>query len=152
MKELVLGVLTNLPFISALIAMLLAQSIKVLYYLIVEGQLNFARFVEQGGMPSSHSAMVAGLTTMVGLTSGWNSVWFAISCIFSIVVMYDAAGIRRAAGKQAIILNKIVEDIYATGKISNERLQELLGHTPLEVLVGAILGVICSLMIYLTVI
>jgi len=151
MAELIFGVITNLPLISALAAMFLAQLVKVIYYFMAEKEWEIGRFFEAGGMPSSHSAMVCALTTMIGLTSGWNSIWFAISVVFSIIVMYDAAGVRRAAGKQALILNKIVEDIYATGKVSKDKLKELMGHTPLEVLFGALLGIINSIMIYLIV-
>lgn len=152
MQKFIIGVLSNVPLISALIAMFTAQFIKVIFYLIVEKEFNPTRFFEPGGMPSSHSALVCALATMIGLTSGWNTYYFAIAVVFSIIVMYDAAGVRRAAGKQALILNKIVEDIYTTGKISEQRLQELMGHTPLEVVCGGIYGVLCSLLIYFTVV
>jgi acid phosphatase family membrane protein YuiD len=148
MGEFLIGLFTNLPLISALIGMFMAQLIKVVYYYIKDREWDPGRFFEAGGMPSSHSAMVCSLTMTVGLTSGWNSIWFAISLVFSIIVMYDAAGVRRAAGKQALILNRIVEDIYATGKVNEHRLQELMGHTPLEVIFGALIGIMNSLAIY----
>ena len=147
----IMGVLTNLTLISALVGMFVAQLIKIIFYLIIEGEVHISRFFEAGGMPSAHSALVCSLTTMIGLTSGWNSIWFAIAVVFSIIVMYDAAGVRRAAGKQALILNKIVEDVYATGKVSEHRLKELVGHTPLEVVVGALIGIINAIVIYLIV-
>ncbi|MFC1767791.1 divergent PAP2 family protein [Candidatus Margulisiibacteriota bacterium] len=146
--EFIIGIFTNLPLVSAVIAMFVAQLIKVPYYYIKDKDWDPGRFFETGGMPSSHSAMVCSLSMTIGLTSGWNSIWFAIAVVFSIIVMYDAAGVRRAAGKQALILNRIVEDIYATGKVSENRLQELMGHTPLEVVFGALLGVLNSVIIY----
>jgi len=148
-KDFVLAVLSNLPLMAALFSMFFTQFIKVLFYYAVEKEINIQRFFEAGGMPSSHSAMVCSLATMIGLTAGWSSTWFAIATVFSIIVMYDAAGVRRAAGKQALILNRIVEDIYTKGKISKERLKELMGHTPLEVFIGAVLGIINSIVIYL---
>ena len=93
-------------------------------------------------MPSSHSAVVTGLATMIGKSEGINSPIFALSVVFAFVVMYDAAGIRRAAGKQAKILNKIIETPGLTGIQVSEKLVEVLGHTPTQVLVGAIIGII----------
>lgn len=148
MIDFITEIFTNLPLVSALIAMFAAQFIKIIYYYFVDREIDLWHFLEAGGMPSSHSALVCALSTMVGLVNGWDSVLFAISLVLSIIVMYDAAGVRRAAGKQAIILNKIVEDIYTSGKVSEEKLKELMGHTPLEVMVGALLGVGISLYIY----
>ena len=96
-------------------------------------------------MPSSHSAIVMGLTTGIGRIDGLASPLFAIALIFSFVVMYDAAGVRRAAGRQAAILNRLVEDLVAMRGIREERLRELLGHTPVEVIVGAALGILVGL-------
>jgi acid phosphatase family membrane protein YuiD len=118
----------------------------VIYDLKVDRKLNLKRMVGSGGMPSSHSALVCSLTTIVGVRNGVESPLFAISLIFAAIVMYDAAGVRRAAGKQARILNQI---IMSEGKKINiqEKLIELIGHTPLEVIVGGIVGVIVSLML-----
>jgi len=103
------------------------------------GHPNFRRFVETGGMPSSHAASVAALTTTVAVTDGFMSSLFGVTLYFSLIVMYDAAGLRRAAGQQARLLNRIVAQ---HGDPQSERkLFELLGHTPLEVMVGALLGV-----------
>ena len=96
-------------------------------------------------MPSSHSAVVVALTTMIGKDVGIQSPLFGVSLIFSFVVMYDAAGIRRAAGKQAKLLNKIVETPGLTGVQVSEKLVEVLGHTPFQVLVGALIGLIVGL-------
>ncbi len=102
------------------------------------------RFVGAGGMPSSHSAFVMSLTSVLGKEFGWDDPMVALSLAFSLVVMYDAAGVRRAAGKQAQILNKIIDEMQKGNTISDEkeRLKELLGHTPVEVLAGGLLGLI----------
>jgi acid phosphatase family membrane protein YuiD len=92
-------------------------------------------------MPSSHSALVASLATAVGLKSGWDQPLTAVTLIFAVIVMYDAAGVRQAASRQAIILNKMLDELFEDGEIHQERLKELLGHTPVEVFVGAALGV-----------
>jgi len=102
---------------------------------------------ETGGMPSSHAAIVMGLTTAIGKYSGVATAQFAIALIFSFVVMYDAAGLRRAAGRQAAVLNRLVEDLVHMRGMQEQRLRELLGHTPVEVLVGAIIGVVVGLLI-----
>lgn len=98
-------------------------------------------------MPSSHSAVVTSLSTMIGKEYGIDSAIFAISLIFAFVVMYDAAGVRRAAGKQAKILNKIVETPGLTGVEVSERLVEVLGHTPIQVLVGALIGIVVGIIV-----
>lgn len=98
-------------------------------------------------MPSSHSAVVTSLATMVGKSYGIDSAIFAVSLIFAFVVMYDAAGIRRAAGKQAKILNKIVETPGLTGVEVSEKLVEVLGHTPIQVLVGAMIGIVVGIIV-----
>jgi acid phosphatase family membrane protein YuiD len=99
-----------------------------------------------GGMPSSHTAMVMGLTTSIGRFNGVTSPLFAVALIFSFVVMYDAAGVRRAAGRQAALLNRLVEDLFSQRGVKEEQLRELLGHTPVEVLAGAALGVAVGLL------
>jgi acid phosphatase family membrane protein YuiD len=95
-------------------------------------------------MPSSHAAGATCLATSIGFEYGFNSVYFALAASFAIVVMFDAQGVRHATGKQARILNKILEDIYWQGKIQENRLRELVGHTPVEVIVGFLLGVIIA--------
>jgi hypothetical protein len=120
----------------------LIQTFKVFYDLIKEKKLNFRRLVGAGGMPSSHSAIVMAITTLVGKYEGVDSSLFGVSLIFSLIVMYDAAGVRRAAGKQARILNKIIETPGLTTIQVNEKLAEALGHTPVQVFVGAAVGFI----------
>lgn len=123
------------------------QCFKVIYDLVTTKKFNFKRILGAGGMPSSHSAVVTSLATMVGKNYGTDSAMFAIAMIFALVVMYDAAGVRRAAGKQAQLLNKIVETPGLTGVQVTERLVEVLGHTPTQVIVGAIIGVIVGLIV-----
>lgn len=122
---------------------LLAQTIKFSLHLIFNKKIDFRLFTTTGGMPSAHSASVMGLSTMVGLILGFDSVEFAIALGYALVVMYDAAGVRRAAGKQAACLNRILDDFYKHEiQEIGGRLKELLGHTPLQVFWGAVLGVI----------
>jgi acid phosphatase family membrane protein YuiD len=110
------------------------------------GHWNLRRFVETGGMPSSHAASVAALSTSVGIQQGFGSLLFGVTLYFSLVVMYDAAGLRRAAGRQAVILNRLIEEHFKNPEKGTQKLMELLGHTPLEVLVGAVLGVASALL------
>ena len=120
------------------------QLFKLIYDLITTKKFNFKRILGAGGMPSSHSAVVTSLatTTMVGKATGFNGWEFALALTFSCVVMYDAAGIRRAAGKQAKLLNKIIETPGMTDVEVSEKLQEVLGHTPVQVFVGAFIGIV----------
>jgi acid phosphatase family membrane protein YuiD len=127
------------------VAWAIAQVLKVVVVSVRRGHLDLRVLADQGGMPSSHSAIVAALTTVVGRLNGVTSDVFAIALIFSVVVMYDAQGVRRAAGLQAAVLNRLVDDLMAHRAIHETRLRELIGHTPVEVLVGAALGVAVGL-------
>ncbi|HPR17319.1 MAG TPA: divergent PAP2 family protein [Candidatus Cloacimonadota bacterium] len=129
-----------------LVALISAQTLKVLLSLFKEKRINFHRFLDTGNMPSSHTASVVSLTTAVAFKEGIHSTYFVICLVLAIVVMYDATGVRRAAGKQAAVLNKIVENLRTKEGLSHleGNLKELLGHTPLEVLGGAILGVLVA--------
>ena len=121
------------------------QLFKLIYDLVTTKKFNFKRILGAGGMPSSHSAVVVALCTMIGKNYGINSAIFGLSVVFAFVVMYDAAGVRRAAGKQAKLLNKIVQTPGLTGVEVTEKLQEVLGHTPTQVFVGAFIGLIVGL-------
>lgn len=136
----------NRIFLTAALSWFIAQTIKVIHTFIVERRFDFTKFVSSGGMPSSHASFVMSLTTAIGLVHGWDSTYFAISLSVSLVIMYDAAGVRRAVGKQAIILNRMLEDMQHKKKkiITEQRLKELIGHTPVEVFAGAILGIIIA--------
>ena len=121
------------------------QTFKVIYDLVTTMKFNFKRIMGAGGMPSSHSAIVTGLATLIGKYEGVDTPIFALALIVAFVVMYDACGVRRAAGKQAALLNKIVETPGLSGVQVSERLVEVLGHTPTQVVVGALIGVIVGL-------
>jgi acid phosphatase family membrane protein YuiD len=138
-------ILDNQVLIAALLACFLAQGFKVIVELIKHRKINIRFLVTTGGMPSAHSALVGALATGIGQTAGWDSTEFAIACLFAVIVMYDAAGVRQAAGKQARILNQIIDEFFQDGKEFNEgRLKELLGHTPFQVFVGLALGIAFS--------
>lgn len=131
---------------AAFLAALIAQSIKVLTYIMTHRSINFKIFTTTGGMPSSHSAFVIALATSTGLIDGFASTTFALALGLALIVMYDAAGLRRAAGKMAAALNKIVDHVYNVP--TSEKLKELLGHTPVEVFIGAILGVFVGIFVH----
>lgn len=139
-------ILDNHTLIVALLACVLAQLLKLIVEIIRHGKVTFRTLVTTGGMPSAHSALVTALATGIGQTAGWESGDFAIASIFAIIVMYDAAGVRQAAGKQARILNQMVDELFSGdhAKFNEERLKELLGHTPFQVIVGSALGVAVS--------
>ena len=136
--------------LTALIAWFVAQTLKVIFVCIKHKKIDFRRFIGSGGMPSSHSSTVTSLCVAIGLKEGFESSVFAVSFIIALVVMYDAAGVRRAAGQQAKILNKIIEDWgKANYRDTEKKLKELLGHTPVEVFVGALLGIAIALVRHL---
>ena len=127
--------------INGIEAAIVAQLLKFIGHFLKTKKVDFQVLATTGGMPSSHTAGVISLSATVGFICGFDSVEFAIALGYSLVVMYDAAGLRRATGKIAACLNKMREDFYANGQLPTERLKELLGHTPLEVFVGALLGI-----------
>ena len=137
--------ITNKYIYIPLLVWFCIQTFKVIYDLVKTKKFNFKRIMGAGGMPSSHSAVVTSLATLIGKYEGVNTSIFAISLVFAMVVMYDAAGVRRAAGKQATLLNKIVETPGLSGVQVQERLVEVLGHTPLQVVVGAIIGIVVGI-------
>lgn len=132
--------------VTGLFSAFFAQVIKFCIFTIKTKKMNFKIFTTTGGMPSSHSAGVMGLSTSVGLIAGFDSLLFAIALGFSLVTMYDAAGVRRAAGKTAACLNRMMDDFYKHDvQAIGGKLKELLGHTPFEVIMGAIFGVVFSI-------
>lgn len=135
-------IVTNKYVYVTFLVWLCIQTFKVIYDLVTTKKFNFRRIMGAGGMPSSHSAVVACMATLIGRNEGFDSPIFGLSLLFAMVVMYDAAGVRRAAGKQAHLLNKIIETPGLTGVEVQERLVEVLGHTPLQVVVGAIIGIV----------
>ncbi len=135
------AVFQNHILIVALVACITAQLLKIPIDLIRYKKTSLRSLFSAGGMPSAHSALVGALATGVGQAKGWDSSEFAIACLFAVIVMYDAAGVRQAAGKQARILNQIIDDMFEEKEFSEERLKELLGHTPVQVFVGLSLGI-----------
>ena len=136
--------LNNRILIAALVAWAIAQAIKAILYTIVNREFKFERLVGSGGMPSSHAATVCALTTAVAMQFGLGSFEFAISFVLSFVVLHDARGVRQEAGKQAVTITAIVDHLLKEGKIlelPNWELKELIGHTPLQVLIGSIMGI-----------
>ncbi len=127
--------------INGIEAAVVAQLLKFIGHILTTKKIDFQVLATTGGMPSAHTAGVVSLSATVGFICGFDSVEFAIAIGYALVVMYDAAGLRRSTGKIAACLNKIRDDFYAHGQMPAERLKELLGHTPFEVFVGALLGI-----------
>src|SRR5580765_1694712 len=139
------GIYSNDILISACLAWVLAQFSKLLIVLLRERQFHLRYMTSAGGMPSSHSAVVVALATRIGMEEGVGSTAFAIAFVFAGVVLYDAAGIRRAVSIQARILNRMLEEVMEYQRFNEKRLLELLGHTPFEVFVGSLLGLLVAL-------
>jgi len=148
MRNFFLELYNNKILMATISAWLIAQTIKVVIGIFRKKKFDFRLFIGSGGMPSSHASGAACLATSVGLECGFSSVYFALAFAFAIVVMFDAQGVRRSTGKQASILNMIMDDIYWQGKIQGIRLRELIGHTPVEVIIGMLLGVMIALAFY----
>ncbi len=135
----------NPVFITALITWFVAQILKILYMVIIARTFDIRILVSAGGMPSSHSAMVTSMATATGKIEGWNSPITAIAFVFALIVMYDATGVRRSAGKHAEIINIIIKEFFQHKRIIKEdKLKELIGHTPIEVVIGGLLGIIIA--------
>ena len=136
--------LSNRALWVSIAAMFGVQLWKFISPLLFQHRFDPSRLWETGGMPSSHSALVTALAASVGMNSGFGSTSFAIAVALAIVVMYDAAGIRQAAGKQAQKINQIVNELLSGHPLNEEQLRELLGHTPLQVAVGAVIGALAG--------
>lgn len=153
--DFVTGLFTNEIFLTSGFAWLIAQIIKTLIDLGINKKVNFERLVGSGGMPSCHSATVCSLATISMLMYGSDSFEFAVTAMLAIIVMYDARGVRRETGTQAVVINEIMEYLsnptderWNDPEFSQEKLKELIGHTPLQVICGAILGIIIALISY----
>lgn len=145
----ILLIFQNPCLMPAMVGWGTAQILKVLLNLVLLRKLDVTRFVGAGGMPSAHSAFVTALSVSMGLNYGFDSAYFAIAAALATVVMYDAAGVRRAAGKQAAKINSIIRHLMEKSsdyQDTEKQLRELLGHTPLEVVAGALLGIIISIL------
>jgi len=139
------SLLTNKLLWIPLATWLLVQLFKLIVEIISakDRKINFKRIIGAGGMPSSHTACITSLATSIGMTQGFGSPLFALATVFCFIVMYDAAGVRRSAGKQAAVLNKMMEN---DGVNVQEKLVELLGHSPFEVFIGAIVGIVLGIL------
>ena len=128
-------------------AWVIAQAIKVVRSVLNRRRFNIRWIIDTGGMPSSHSSGTSAVATVVGFYSGFDSVLFLFALVFALLTMFDAASVRRSVGRQAVIMNRMIDEIYAQGKFSEQYLREFLGHTPVEVIAGAFLGVGISLLV-----
>jgi acid phosphatase/vanadium-dependent haloperoxidase len=139
--------LSNYPLMTAVLSWFVAQVLKTAIDAYFNKGINWERMTGSGGMPSSHSSTVVSLAVAIGVSYGVDSTLFALALIFAIVVMYDATGVRRETGKQAVILNRLLLDnpFSWTGEEIDKKLKEYVGHTPLQVLMGAILGMLIAL-------
>jgi|SRR3989339_84690 len=142
------SIFNNKILVITMVVWAIAQGIKVFVGVVREKKFNFKWFIGTGGMPSSHAAGATALAVSCGLQEGFSSVIFALAAVFAMVTMFDAQGVRRSAGQQAVILNQILEDIYLKGELENKRLLELIGHTPLQVIIGSILGMVLAIFFY----
>ncbi len=135
-------------FLAVFLSWFISQFAKIFQGLYTKKKpFNFRWLFDAGGMPSSHSATVSGLATVTGLYFGFDSVLFLVVLIFSIITMFDAAGVRRSVGRQAQTLNKMLDDLYEKGAVPEQRVKELLGHTPVEVFAGAFVGILISFLV-----
>src|SRR5438876_3570629 len=137
----------NRTLLAAFLAWAIAQVTKTVYELIKQRKLVVSRLVSSGGMPSSHSALVTGLATATGRLVGVGSVEFAVTVVLASIVMYDAAGVRRAVSIQARILNQMIDEAFQGHPFAEKRLRELIGHTPVQVIVGGLLGILIGLLV-----
>lgn len=138
----------NYIFGTTVAAWVIAQFIKVLLGVLRERRFNFRWFVGTGGMPSSHAAGVSALSTSVGVSYGFDSALFAVTLVFTLIVLFDSQGVRFSTGKMAGVLNKMLDDIYWKKRLDDKQLKEFLGHTPIEVFAGIALGILVSLLLY----
>jgi acid phosphatase family membrane protein YuiD len=132
---------------AVLLSWFIAQATKVIRDYLRNKRLNIKSFLDTGGMPSSHSASVASLTTAVGLYYGFASVPFLMTIVFTLITLFDAAGVRRSVGRQAQLLNQMIDDMGRHQEITYDRVKELLGHTPIQVFTGVFLGVAIALIL-----
>ncbi|EUJ32414.1 putative membrane protein yuiD [Listeria floridensis FSL S10-1187] len=153
-----MAIFENVPLVASIIAILFAQFVKVPIRLMVSRKIEWGLMFSTGGMPSSHSAAVTALMTTLAIEHGFGSPYFAVAVVFGIIVMFDATGVRRQAGEQAVVLNKLVSDFqdfveHAKGltapeqEVKQKHLKELLGHKPMEVFFGAVTGISIGLII-----
>jgi acid phosphatase family membrane protein YuiD len=144
-----LSVFHNIVLIMGVLAWSLAQAIKVPLEYVQTKKWNWALLLRAGGMPSSHSALVAATAHGIGLVAGWNTPLFALAVVIAMIVIYDATGIRRQAGIHASIINAMIRDLATGHPLREEQLREVLGHTPLEALGGMVFGLLVAQAVWL---
>jgi len=143
-----IDILSNSVIHAAVLSWAIAQTLKVILTLCISHRFDVSRMVGSGGMPSSHSALVCAMVTVIGFNEGFTSSVFALAFCFACVTMYDAAGVRRSTGKNAAVINHMLDDLSTKGfSFDEERLKELVGHTPIQVLAGALLGIFVGTLI-----
>ena len=147
MRSVVTAWLGNRIFLSWFLACLTAQMTKIAIGVVRQRRFDFRWLVGTGGMPSTHAAGVTALSTAIGIHVGVDSALFAATLVFTVITLFDAQGVRRWSGRQAQVLNKMMDDIYFKRRIQEERLKELLGHTPTEVLAGMGVGIIMGVLV-----
>ncbi len=140
-------IFTNRIILASIGGWALAQAIKIFLGILREKHFDFRWLVETGGLPSAHASGVCALAVAVGLNTGFNSALFAVSCVLALVTMFDAQTVRRSVGEQAEILNRMLDDLYWRKKIGDDKIREFWGHTPTEVLMGAILGILAGIIV-----
>lgn len=141
--SIVLEIFSNRVIQAAALSWAIAQGLKVILTLIISRRFDGSRMWGSGGMPSSHSSMVCAMMMVIGFTEGFTSSVFALAFCFAGIVMYDAAGVRRSAGKNAAVINHLLDGLAGNGFVfDEERLKELVGHTPIQVMAGALLGIL----------
>ena len=141
-------IFTNISLLCAIVGWFLAQILKIVVVTAQNRRFTFVSLVSSGGMPSSHSAAVCALTVSIGMNEGFGSCLFALAVLFSFIVMYDATGVRRETGRQARVLNSIIEDLgNGSPEDFPKHLKELIGHSPVQVFAGAILGVLTGVVL-----
>jgi acid phosphatase family membrane protein YuiD len=138
------SVLNNSVLIAALIAWAIAQTVKLPLEYIRDRRWDWSLLLRAGGMPSSHSALVTAVAHGIGLTEGFTSPLFALGVAMAMIVIYDATGIRRQAGRHAEIINALVQDLFEGHALRQEQLREVLGHSPMEAFVGMVLGLVVA--------
>lgn len=147
MEELIAQLLLNRPLWAGTLAWSLAQLIKPPLQFITQRKWDWTLVLSAGGMPSSHSALMVGTTIAIGLQEGFNSAVFAIAWVISMIVVYDATGVRRQAGDHARILNLMIDELFTGHPLAEKELKERLGHTPREVLGGIVLGLVTAVVV-----
>jgi len=147
MREFANEIIHNRALQAGILSWFVAQLLKIVFDFLTTQRIDIKRFIASGGMPSSHSAFACGLSCAIGLIDGFNSSSFAISLTFTLIVMYDAAGVRREAGKQAQTLNELIEIYFSPHYKPQYKLKELIGHKPTEVFAGAVLGILIAILL-----